>query len=291
MPDIQEKYQFIWQEEYYFTPHGSLHYVDEGSGPALLFLHGNPTWSFMYRRLINAFSSHYRCLAPDYLGFGLSDKPCSFSYRPEAHSDILAQFIDDAITDSFTLVVHDWGGPIGLSYALEHPEKIDGVIIFNSWMWSLASIPRFRLLSTLHSGWLGNFLTRRLNLFVNYILPMGFAGYHQLAPDIHSAYRQPFLDPQSREGTRVFPEALLKSDAWLRSLWDRRSNLSSIPALILWGMKDRAFRTAQLKTWMQVFTSPEVHRLERIGHFVPEESGEIAVPIIEKFIHKFKQGG
>jgi haloalkane dehalogenase len=284
MPDIREKFQFIWRDQYYATPHGRLHYVDVGGGPALLFLHGNPTWSFMYRRFISALSNHYRCVAPDYLGFGLSDKPDSFSYLPEDHAGIISQFIRDVIDNSFTLIVHDWGGPIGLSYAVEHPEKIDKIIIFNSWMWSLASVPRFKLLSALHSGWVGQFLTRRLNLFVKYIMPAGFARYDGITPDIRSAYHQPFQDPASREGTRVFPAALTGSDRWLRSLWASRSNISGIPALILWGMDDRAFRTAQLNTWRQLFTAPVVHHLENIGHYAPEESGEIAVPIIEKFI-------
>ncbi|MBD3275024.1 MAG: alpha/beta fold hydrolase [Candidatus Marinimicrobia bacterium] len=284
MPDIQEKYQFIWQDHYYSTPHGRMHYVDKGSGPVLLFLHGNPTWSFMYRRFIAALSNQYRCIAPDYLGFGLSDKPHTFSYRPEDHAEIIARFISDQVPDSFTLIVHDWGGPIGLSYALENPERIDGIIVFNSWMWSLASIPRFKMLSALHAGWLGEILTRRLNLFVKFIMPAGFARYDRVTPGIRAAYRHPFQDPQTREGVRVFPEALMASDAWLRSLWAKRSNLSGVPALILWGMQDRAFRTAQLNTWSRVFAAPKVHRLENIGHYAPEESGELAVPVIQEFI-------
>ena len=291
MPDIRDTYQFIWQERFYSMPYGRLHYVDEGNGTSLLFLHGNPTWSFMYRRFIQAFSDRHRCIAPDYLGFGLSDKPRTFHYRPEDHADIISQFIHDKIRDSFTLIVHDWGGPVGLSYAAQHPEKIDGIIIFNSWMWSLASIPRFKLLSALHSGWLGRFLTRRLNLFVKYILPVGFARYSRVSPDIRSAYRHPFQDPQSRAGVRAFPEALMGSDAWLRSLWDMRSNLSDIPALILWGMQDRAFRIAQLEKWSQVFDTPVIHRLPDVGHYAPEESGESAIDIMDKFIRRSNKGG
>src|SRR4051812_20025305 len=111
-------------EAYPFAPHyvalrqGRVHYVDEGSGPVMLLVHGTPTWSFEYRHLIRAFSARFRVIAPDHLGFGLSDRPQRFSYSPEAHAEVLREFVSALGLSDVFLVVHDFGGPIGLPLAL-----------------------------------------------------------------------------------------------------------------------------------------------------------------------------
>src|SRR5688572_6908616 len=113
---------------------GQLHYLDEGSGEPIVMVHGTPAWSFLYRNLVKELSRNYRCIVPDHLGFGLSDKPKHWSYKPEAHAQNLKILINYLELKNITLVVHDFGGPIGLHYALEHPENIKRLVIINTWM-------------------------------------------------------------------------------------------------------------------------------------------------------------
>lgn len=110
------------------TGSGRMHYVDEGEGAPIVMVHGTPSWSFLYRQLIRDLSGSYRCIAPDQLGFGLSDKPETFAYTPAAHAQNLERLIDTLGLKDIVLVVHDFGGPIGLSYALTHPENVRALI-------------------------------------------------------------------------------------------------------------------------------------------------------------------
>ena len=114
-----------------------LHYIDEGRGDPVVMVHGTPTWSFLYRHVVKGLSKNYRCIAPDHIGFGLSDKPQGWSYTIEAQAKNLQVLLDSLDLEDITLVVHDFGGPIGLSYAIENPEKVSRLVIMNTWLWSL----------------------------------------------------------------------------------------------------------------------------------------------------------
>ncbi|CAN5743353.1 hypothetical protein BH24DEI2_BH24DEI2_16170 [soil metagenome] len=114
---------------------GRMHYLDEGTGPTVVMVHGTPSWSFLYRHLVRELSPDYRCVAPDNMGFGLSDKPAEFAYTPVAHAENLETFIDTLALKDIVLVVHDFGGPIGLSYALKHPENVRALVVMNTWLW------------------------------------------------------------------------------------------------------------------------------------------------------------
>ena len=114
-----------------------MHYVDVGAGPVILMVHGTPTWSFLYRRLITALSNDYRVVAPDHLGFGLSDKPTEAPYTPADHARRLAALISELGLSDLTLMVHDFGGPIGLAHALEQPDNVARLVLFNTWLWSV----------------------------------------------------------------------------------------------------------------------------------------------------------
>ena len=113
-----------------------LHYLDEGFGETILFVHGTPTWSFDYRNIIKNLKSNYRCIAIDHMGFGLSDKPEHYDYSTRNHSKTLERFVLEKQLAPFTLVVHDFGGPIGLNFAINYPDKIKSIVILNSWLWS-----------------------------------------------------------------------------------------------------------------------------------------------------------
>src|SRR5262245_1933815 len=128
---------------YPFTPRflGKLHYIDEGAGPPILFVHGTPTWSFEFRHLIAGLRATHRCVAVDHLGFGLSERPPDAAYTPEAHAERLRAFVDALGLERFTLVVHDFGGPIGLPLALDGSGRVERLVVLNSWMWSFADDP------------------------------------------------------------------------------------------------------------------------------------------------------
>lgn len=156
-PSWLDRTEYPFQSKFFKTSHGYLHYVDEGSGDVILFVHGNPTWSFEHRQLIKHFRTKFRCIATDYIGFGLSDKPFDASYLPRFHAENLANFIDTLGLKNMTLVVHDWGGPVGMSYALEHPANIKRIIVYNSWFWSVKGIKAFERFSSFMGGPIGRF--------------------------------------------------------------------------------------------------------------------------------------
>ncbi|HEX4914988.1 MAG TPA: alpha/beta fold hydrolase, partial [Vicinamibacterales bacterium] len=141
--------------------HGRMHYVDEGIGPVILFVHGTPTNSYEYRHLVAAFSPTYRCIAPDHLGFGKSDRPRAFAYTPEAHADNLREFVDALGLDRFTLVVHDFGGPIGLPLAVSG--RAERVVIMNTWAWPLDDDPKMARGARFIGGGVGRLLYRYAN--------------------------------------------------------------------------------------------------------------------------------
>jgi pimeloyl-ACP methyl ester carboxylesterase len=162
---------------------GRMHYVDEGKGEPLLFIHGTPTWSFEWRQLIQAFAPHYRCIAPDHIGFGLSDRPRGFAYTPEAHAQNLAEFVEKLSPEPFTLIVHDYGGPIGLPVCLRHPERVTRLILLNTWMWSFAGDPEMEKKARIAGGSLGRFLYRWANFSLRVLMPYAYADKKKLTPE------------------------------------------------------------------------------------------------------------
>ncbi len=204
-----------------------MHYVDEGCGPPVLMLHGNPTWSFLYRHLVRGLSSRHRCIAPDYLGFGLSDKPvhhlplprrerggvrgskgregppepCGWSYLPADHAACVAALAESLRLENATLVVQDWGGPIGLSLALDRPERIRRLVILNTWMWPVGGDLHFEMFSRLLGSPVGRELVLRLNVFARVVMPAAYADRRKLTRRIHGQYLAPLARPSDRVGS------------------------------------------------------------------------------------------
>ncbi|MGE5602420.1 MAG: alpha/beta fold hydrolase [Nitrososphaerales archaeon] len=275
--------------EYPFAPHyfataaGRVHYVDEGAGEPVVMVHGTPEWSFIYRRLIGCLAPRYRCVAADHLGFGLSDKPASWSYLPADHAANLEALIQHLDLQGITLVVHDFGGPIGLSYAIRHPEKVKRVVVMNSWMWSLRGDPAYER-TRLFAGRLGRFLYERLGFSPRVMIPLAMGDRSKLTRHIHSQYLRAFPDAETRHGTWVLARELLGSSEWYDSLWQKRAYIRGLPALILWGMKDFAFGAKELARWREVFPDARVQTFPEIGHFVQEELGEELCPLVSEFL-------
>ena len=151
-----------------------LNYVDEGNGPVILFVHGTPEWSFGFRDQIKALSPQFRCIAIDHLGFGLSDKPANADYTVKKHAWRLENLIQKLQLKNINLVANDFGGSIGLSYAINHPENINRICIFNTWMWSVSNDPHYSGPGKMMHTWLGKVLYKQFNLPVNVIMPQAY---------------------------------------------------------------------------------------------------------------------
>jgi len=276
--------------EYPFEPRsldadgGRLSYVDEGEGAPIVMVHGTPTWSFLYRHLIKGLATRYRCVAPDHLGFGLSERPAAWSYRPEDQARNLGRLIEALGLKDLTLVVHDFGGPIGLAYAIEHPENVRRLVLFNTWMWSGAGDPHIERFGRLLGGRLGRFLYERLGFWVRVMLRHAIADKRRYTPAVDRHY----LRALDGHATWIYARELLGSSAWYDDLWRRRDRIARIPALLIWGMKDPAFGR-YLPRWRGVFERAEVVELADCGHAPPEERGPESLALIARFLER--QGG
>lgn len=265
------------------VPDGRMHYVDEGAGPAVVLVHGTPTWSYLYRHLIRALSDDYRVVVPDHLGFGRSEKPRKADYRPAAHAENLARLLDHLGLEDIVLGVHDFGGPIGLSYATERPEYVRGLVLFNTWLWSLEGTPAERA-SRLLGGRLGRFLYTRLNLSPRVLLKAAFGDRRQLTRELHARYLEPFASRDEREAPWVLARELMASTEWYRGLWAQRGRIIEKPSLVLWGMKDPTFGPDYLARWERELTDARVIRVGHAGHFVPEEAPDLVVREVRAFL-------
>ncbi len=186
------------------------------------------------------------------------------------------------------MVVQDWGGPIGLSYALDYPDKVHSIVIMNSWCWPVKGDPHYERFSGFMGGRIGRFLIKRFNFFARVVMKKAYGDRTKLTPSIHSHYLNPLNTPQAREGCTVFPKQIIGSNDWLADRWSRKETLKTKPALILWGKKDIAFRDKELAVWKKTFDDVETHEFDDVGHFVQEELGPDLCPLIDGFIVRIK---
>jgi haloalkane dehalogenase len=264
---------------------GNMHYVDEGKGETILFVHGTPTWSFLYRDFIEELSKDYRCIAIDHLGFGLSDKPGVVSGTPKWHSKNLSEFIKKMNLQEITLVVHDFGGPIGLAAGIEHAERIEKVVLFNSWLWATKQDKEAQKIDKTINSWLGKFLYLNMNFSPKVLLKKGFANKKNLSKEIHKQYIKPFPDKTSRIPLLDLAKALVGSSDWYQAQWEKLDQLSDKEWLILWGTKDEFITMEYLKKWQERLPNVKTKRLE-CGHFVQEEKTEESIKAIRNFMNE-----
>ncbi|MFO8063114.1 MAG: alpha/beta fold hydrolase [Spirochaetota bacterium] len=272
VPEWVDRGEYPYDPNQFETPAGTMSYVDEGTGEPIVMVHGNPYWSFEFRGLIRRLSDTHRCVAPDHIGFGLSDKPADWDYLPQSHAQNLASLLDTLELENITFVVNDWGGPIALSYALNRPERVKRIVVTNTWCWSVADDWYYRLFSTLMGTPIGRRLIEKRNLFARGVVPAVFGDKTLLTREVHRHITAPLDTPEKRRGTWVFPREIVGSSAWLADLWSRCSALSGKVALIAWGMKDIGFREKELRRWSESFPGARVVRFTEVGHFVAEEA-------------------
>jgi haloalkane dehalogenase len=276
--------------EYPFADHwfayddGYVHYIDEGQGPAILLLHGNPTWSYLYRHVVTELRSECRLIAPDYPGFGFSKAPTRYRFTPREHAKAIAALIAHLQLSHFILVVQDWGGPIGLNYAVQNRDNVRGLVVMNSWAWP-ASVPQ-KLFSLVMGGWpVGYWLQTRRNFFARSIVPRGIHHKERLTTSLRDAYTNPFPTPSSRIPTWVFPRHIRKSREWLSQIEARLSNLADVPVQILWGDQDKpGFRPIEMQRWQRHLPQHETEVLQDASHFVQEDRPDRLIAAIRRVI-------
>ena len=280
-----------WRPLYPFASHAltldghRYHYVDEGAGPPLLFVHGNPTWSFHWRELIQAWRGEYRTLAPDHLGCGLSDKPQEWSYRLADHIDNLVAFIRELDLRDITLLAHDWGGAIGLGAALAEPDRFRRFVLFNTGAYRPWFVPwRIRVCRTPVVGKLG---LQGLNLFGRAALRMTMSR-RKLTPAERAGYLAPYRSWNDRRAIYRFVQDIpLSSDhpsyAKLAEIEDGLPSLGDRPFQFVWGMRDWCFTPECLDKFLQILPEADAHRIADAGHWVVEDAGDEVVTVVNRF--------
>lgn len=270
---------FPFESRWFDSEVGPVHYVDEGEGRPILFLHGNPTWSFLYRDIIRRLRGEFRCLALDYPGFGLSEHPEGYGYTPGEHARVVADFIAAKELEDLVVMGQDWGGPIGLSAACEHAERVSGLVAGNTWYW-----PTDRFLTKLFSWGMSTPLMEwailERNIFVERLMPMATAS--KLPGEVMRHYRAVLPRTDARLGPAEFPHQLTAAREWLGDLARRvESTLTDRPLLLTWGMKDPAFTPGHyLERWQASFPDHETVRVERASHFIQEDAPEAVAEAI-----------
>lgn len=283
-----------WRELYPFPSHwltiGGLryHYLDEGTGPVLLMVHGNPTWSFYWRELVKGLRGQYRVVVPDHIGCGLSDKPDArrYPYRLAQRVLDLTRLVGQLGLRQVTLVGHDWGGAIGMGTAVAVPERFARLVLMNTaafraqrcpWQIHFCRMP------------LGRLAIQGLNLFARAALRMTVCRPERMTPAVRAGYLAPYGSWRQREAIYGFVRDIpLRPDhpsyQALAAIEAGLGKFRRHPVCLIWGMQDWCFTPEFLDRFLEFFPEAEVHRLQRAGHYVVEDAHEEIVPLIERFL-------
>lgn len=250
-----------------------VHYVDEGSGPVLLMLHGNPTWSFVYREVIASLRDEYRCVALDYPGFGLSVAARGYGYQPADHAGVVTAFLDRLDLADVTLVVHDWGGPIGLYAAGQRPDRFGRLVLANTWAWPSNGELRAEMFARVMGGLIGRGLIRRFNLFVNALVPAGHRRRKVSGLEM-AHYRNALATQERRNACAILPGAITGSREFLADVEKSLTALRRLPALIVWADADMAFGDRDRERLEAAFPDHTTVVVRGAGHFVQSDAAD-----------------
>jgi haloalkane dehalogenase len=284
-----------WHSLYPFESHEirlkgmRYHYLDEGSGPILLLIHGNPTWSFMWREVVLALRGKFRLIVSDHIGCGLSDKPDpeQYSYHLAQRVDDLGQLIEHLNLQRVTLVAHDWGGAIGMGAAVAAPQRFERFVLMNTAAFLAPRCPfRIRLC---HLPLVGQFAVQGLNLFAKMALDQAVAKHDRMTQAVRAGMIAPYDSWANRTAVYRFvcDIPLRPSHPTYQTLLDIENGLAQFsghPVCLIWGMKDWCFTPAFLDRFLEIFPQADVHRLPDAAHYVVEDAHEQIIPIMEEFL-------
>ena len=284
-----------WRKLYPFESHFldlegvRYHYVDEGRGEPVVMVHGNPTWSFYYRRLIMDLRQSYRVIAPDHVGCGLSDKPQRYDYTLARHIANLETLLERLGLKKITLVVHDWGGPIGMGYAVRHPDRVARLVIFNTVAFWSPEIPWFLRLCRLPI--FGPIAIRGLNLFAGVAALVGCRHRERMTGEVKAGYLAPYDSYANRVAVLRFVQDIPvhaghPAFSVLQAIEGGLAQFRGRPMLIMWGGRDPVFTKRLLQSWRERFPAAIVREIDDAGHYVVEDAYERIIPWLREFLEK-----
>lgn len=271
----------------------AYHYLDEGEGEPAVMVHGNPTWSFFYRDMILALRGTHRCLVPDHMGCGLSEKPQKYPYTLEQHIANLETWLESTLPPpswsggKINLIVHDWGGPIGFGYAVRHPERIRRLVVMNTSIFPEGDMP-FRI-KMCRWPFLGAFLVRVLNGFAGGATAM--TTVKPLLETVQDAFVMPYDSWRNRVAVHAFVKDIpLVADTPTWKLFRKIADLAAKtladkPMLVQWGMRDWCFTPFFLDLWKKRFPRAEVDEYEA-GHYLLEDEGQAIIGRVRRFLEQ-----
>lgn len=277
---------YPFTSRYLQLPAGQLHYLDEGSGPAVVMVHGNPTWSYYFRHLISTLSRNHRVIAVDHLGCGLSAKPQEFGYTLAGHIANLEALLAHLRLQRFSMVVHDWGGAIGFGCAVRRPADLEKIVILNSAAFRSTEIP-WRI-SLCRLPLLGGLLVRGLNGFAG---PARYMAVRRRLPRaVAEAYLAPYNSWRNRVAIHRFVQDIPltvdhPSYPTLLAVEEGLAGLRAVgvPMLLLWGGKDFCFTRSFYRQWLERFPEAVGHFFPNAGHYVLEDEIERILPLVSDF--------
>jgi len=282
-----------FRELYPFTPKTISHdgvkqsYVDEGSGHALVMVHGNPTWSFFFRDMIKSYRDSFRCIVPDHVGCGLSDKPQTYPYTLKTHADNLERLIDHALPNGepVSLVLHDWGGAVGMRWATRWPKRVKRIVAMNTAAWNSLDAPKRILLCR----WpvIGDVAVRGFNLFAR--LATSQTTVKPLSAAVRAGYLRPYDSWANRVAVLRFVRDIpvspaVPSYAELADIEAKFGELRDVPAYFPWGARDWCFTTKFLPKWRGYFPNSRENVYEDAGHYLLEDAGDRIIPAVREFL-------
>lgn len=284
--ELRDYYPF---ESHFFEADGHrLHYIDEGpkEAPVLLMLHGNPSWSIYWRKLIKHFRSHYRVIAIDHIGCGFSDKPQDYDYSLSNHIKNASHLVEHLGLQKFTLFLHDWGGAIGMGLAAENPDKIEALVIFNSAAFYSPNIPK--RIAACRLPVFGKLAIQGFNAFAGAAVHL--ATEKGFPRRLRQAYVAPYNNFKNRIATYQFVQDIPMEKHHptrpvLNWIEGRLSLFKDHPVQLVWGGKDWCFDETFLTTWKEKFPEAEVAFLPEAGHYVVEDGFSDYIDSVDQFVH------
>lgn len=282
-----DKTLFPFESRWFDGAGPRVHYIDEGAGQPVVMFHGNPTWSFLYRKVITALHGQFRCIAMDYPGFGLSERPDRYGYTSAEHAQVIGRLVDHLGLDRFIVVGQDWGGPIGMTVALERASRVAGLVFANTWYWpAQGSLRTFSIvMSTPPLQW----LILQRNAFVTFIMPRSVST--PMDPAVFKTYQDAQPAPEARRGVAEFPRQIRLARPMLERLaGEAPKALGNKPMELVWAMKDPAFgNVAVMARWQRDFPKAHLTRVDNANHYIQEDAPEAIAAAVER-VAKNAQG-
>lgn len=281
---------FPFVPHYYNTNGFDMHFVDDGRGEPVVLVHGDPTWGYLYRNFIPALSQHHRCIVPDHMGMGKSGANSAlYPYRLEHHIDNLEALLLHLDVQNITLVLHDWGGPVGLGFATRHPQRIKQLVLLNTWAfapWPCGPLPR--LLEIIRSTRGEKFVLDK-NGYVEAALVGTTFHTENLTKIVTDAYLAPFPTPESRRALICWSRDIPVNETdysfvEMKRIEQALPQFATLPILLIWGMKDPVLSEEVLSMWQYIYPHATTHTLEEASHFLQEDAPEQIVQWIKDFL-------